>query len=159
MVEHYLPKYGEPYSGEAIAEEAIPFYRFCKPGTATGKILKGTANATTIVGVSVPDELMFTLGATNGSRTVRTGFPIYQPVSIHATGVAYVEVGSGGVTAGNQVASDSTGRAVVYTAPTISTSPAKAEVESVRDAHLIIQGTVLETGAEGAIVKINLDRR
>lgn len=157
--EHLLPKYGEPYSEEAIAEEAIPFYRFCKPGSSDGQVLLGTLNASTVVGVSVPDELMFTSGATDGSRTPRTGFPINQPVSLHATGVCYVQLGLGGGVAGQQVVSDAVGKAIAYTAPTIGTSWDGPTITAIRDAHLIIQGTILESGDADDIVKIDLDRR
>lgn len=149
--------------GTKIAEmrgtdTSIPWYRFLVQGSTGTKYQLAGANAR-VVGVNFPDQLMFDVARETGERTVATGYLPQRPISAFGHGIVPVEVGSGGCSKRQLGKSDADGKAIVYTKPTISASPAQAEVQAVLNRNDIVAGEFLEDGVEGDIVLFDLDKR
>ena len=165
-VEKKLPIYGRDLPGEKLAGEEIPFYRFLKRGSSSNLVVKATANSQ-VIGVSIPDEMLMTLAAADGARTLRNSFPINREVSAYAHGLVYVQVGAGGVTQDAQVVSDSNGQAVLYAAPDLSgitstkdgdvSTAIKTAITAVLNSQQQICGTAKEAGNNGDFVLVDLD--
>jgi hypothetical protein len=113
-----------------------------------------------VLGVTIPDIQDFAPTPEGGTIKKKGYFKNEYPDILH-TGVGFVELAEK-IEAGSQVTSGDEGKAIKYVPPELkSRDPADIQsfVYGVRDAHLVIAGTVPDGGDAGDIVRIDLDRR
>lgn len=142
--------YGEVKSGEYFAGALVRFNRFVKRGSTDPEVEEaGTTDL--VIGVAEFDPRQNFLDG-----TARTGWAEYEPVPLKISGEAIV-VAAENLAADDLVTMGANGTAAKYTRPTVSSSPAKAEVESVRDMDYKILGRVVKDADSGDLVKIELN--
>jgi hypothetical protein len=139
---------------KAETTTVIPFNRFVIFGTTmTQAKLCGAGGKA--MGATEYDLRMY-----NPDNSTRTGYLNEEIIRIRNFGIAIVEAGDA-VTAGAYVKSDSTGRAITYTKPTINaTTYTNTEIEAVRDMSEICLGTALTSATEaGELIEVELVNR
>jgi hypothetical protein len=156
----YQPEYGHRLIREYSCEEELPYYRFVTQGT-TSNSLKLAKNSSTILGITLPEIQDF--APRYGGIIKRKSYTKGEYPDILHTGIGYIELAEN-INQGEQAQSGPDGKAIQYKKPTIDTKELKSEdiisfTGSIRDAHLIISGTIMDTGKIGDIVRIDLDRR
>lgn len=143
-------EYGEYLASEKIADVAIPFNRVVKYGTTTENIaLCGSADRP--VGVAEFDPRR-----KNKDDSVRTGWVQYESLAVKVSGIAVITA-SGIINAKAEVVPDANGKVQSYTRQTVSSSPAKSEIEAIAKEDFMIVGVALDAAAQdGDLIRVQL---
>jgi hypothetical protein len=159
------PEYGTRVSREIYAEGDMNYYRFAKRGSNAKGVAQATARAA-VIGLVIPSQEGFRPDG-SGGIVPRTKYVLDEIPDVLETGVGYVMLGSGVTSAvpGNEVMSDGDGKAVVYTAPTISASakggaPTDVELQAIAalavGENKVKAGKLIDGGNAGDIVRMKL---
>jgi hypothetical protein len=161
----YQPEYGSRVSREIYAEGPMAYYSFAMRGVNPTGVTQATARAA-ILGLVVPSMEGFRPDG-NGGIVPRTEYVLDEIPDVLETGVAWVQLGSGVSNAvpGNEVMSDASGYAVLYTAPTVTlsdttktddSSAITAAISAAINENKVKAGKLIDGGSAGDIVRMKL---
>jgi hypothetical protein len=141
----YQPETGTLLGREFYAGEVLPFYIFVTRGTSENEVvIAGVGDE--IMGVTVPSEEKYWINS-EGETVLHDSYLEGEMPLVQVTGIGHVKCGEA-LDEEAKVVANSDGEAVEETL-----------VSGIAQEMKKRGGTMLDSGANNAIVRINLDRR